>query len=314
MAKNIVYTSPEPFAFPNELEIKKAALFFDKIYYLSPYWPPNETFSLQTGIRITPGKKGSLSQEDFEFLQQENIIETINSPLKGDLGDEERQELVLMLANTEAANVKMDQLKMRTGLEGLAEFGKKFNEFHGLMLQNMDTMLRIQASLLSKEYQTEFYPMLRSKQSFRGMGNKATVVQLVLDQIPEPGPETPWETILDFRRDEDIRTKYLALLQWINDACRKDYTRNEIQEQIDYLSADYQRAVSRHKLKGSMGMLEVLIGIGAGLVTMNWPAAVQIATQAVKIATVSLNLREEEGKFPGREIAYLHHVRNTFGK
>ena len=87
---------------------------------------------------------------------------------------------------------------------------------------------------------------------------------------------------------------------------------NEINEKLEYLHLQYKRSIERHRLKWKMSALEILAAAGVGLFTGNLPAATNLASNFVKVSSTLLNLKEEEGKLPGREIAYIYHVNQAF--
>jgi len=139
-----------------------------------------------------------------------------------------------------------------------------------------------------------------------------TVIRLVVDSLPQPGVDTPWEAIVDFRSDETTRLQYLALINWINEMAKSLLTANEINEKLEYLLMEYKRSIERHRLKWKTGMLEILTAAAAGFFTGNIPASINLLSNFVKVGSTALNLQEEEGKLPGKEIAYIYHANQNF--
>jgi hypothetical protein len=65
-------------------------------------------------------------------------------------------------------------------------------------------------------------------------------------------------------------------------------------------------------LKSRLGVVEILAGVGIGLLTSDFLSAFNLVSNFVKIGLNALNLRKEEGLLPGKDIAYLYHANNTF--
>jgi len=78
------------------------------------------------------------------------------------------------------------------------------------------------------------------------------------------------------------------------------------------LLLDYKHSIRRHRLKWKTGVLEIIAAATAGFFSGNLPAAINVATNFIKIGSATLNLREEEGRLPGKEIAYIYHARQVF--
>lgn len=91
-------------------------------------------------------------------------------------------------------------------------------------------------------------------------------------------------------------------INWVNDMTHSNLSVNEISEKLVYLSLQYKRGIERHKLKLKISAFEILAATGVG----------NPASNIVKMVSTILNLCEEEGKLPGREIAYIYHANPTF--
>jgi len=96
----------------------------------------------------------------------------------------------------------LNEFEPSIGLQQLIRNAERFLTVQDLMLQNVDHMVRVQAAALSSHSNAEFYPMLRSTNSFKKNSRKSTIVQIVFENIPQPLPDTPWENRrADHRRD-----------------------------------------------------------------------------------------------------------------
>lgn len=141
------------------------------------------------------------------------------------------------------------------------------------------------------------------------------VIKVVLEELPEPDFETtPWEQILDFRKDAETKKLLGYFRHWINRAIRKHVTFNELSEELEYYCNKYEEHIRVQKMKVNYGILETLLMIPAemleGLIRLKPTQTVQ-ALFAFKKQRVQL--REAELKAPGRDIAYLIRAKRRFG-
>lgn len=183
----------------------------------------------------------------------------------------------------------------------------KFYLFH-------DILVRLDAIQLRKMHNAEFYPAVRTTGAFPTETNKkASVIQFLLNDIPQPDLNTPWKQILDFRSDEDIRNKYLALIKWINNVSTSDQSLNVIEEEYESLYSDYMRRFKIHKLKYNNSVLELLVTAGAGaLVALQFGEFASSFKNLLSMKLSHVKLLEEEMNIPGREVAYIYHAKKKF--
>ena len=312
MAKNAVYASFDSLYDTADQELKRAALMFQKVFVpkLSSI-PPEKDF-----IKYTAPKEFTdlIKENDAlnEYLIEQGVIAPYEIPYFPDIGsltELERQWLRYSIYCT----TKAYSIFRMTGLpKGPREQERGWVISQDMVERSNDAMTRYHALGLAKNSSEEFYPILRSTESFHKVGSKTQVVRLLLNHIPQPTPDTPWEAIIDFRRDESTRLKYLALMNWINELSSSSLTVNELNEKLEYLYLDYKRSFERHRLKATTGILEIIAGAAIGFFTSNVPAALNLASNILKVSSTALSLHQEEEKLPGKEIAYIYHANKTF--
>jgi hypothetical protein len=312
MAKHAVYEPLDNSNVAADQQIKQAALLFDKVFVKKGHIAP----SSKNFIKYRSSKElTDLFRENhasYDFLVAQGVIVPFEIPHNFDIESLTRAEMQLfrhsISCNFKGANlfVKMEQAKdQRERTNGL-------ENFCDMMDRGTDALTRYCAIRLAKTNLQEFYPILRSTKSFGRRGSKTEAVRLLLNHIPQPTADTPWEAIVDFRQDESTRLKYLALMNWINELTSSSLTVNELNEKLEYLYLDYKRSVERHRLKATTGILEIITGAAIGFFTSNVPAALNLASNIVKVGTTVLHLHEEEGRLPGKEIAYIYHANKRF--
>lgn len=136
--------------------------------------------------------------------------------------------------------------------------------------------------------------------------DKNDVAQIVINSLPVPSDTTPWEKIIDYRKDPDSRNKFLDLRNWMNEMVRGELSRIEIEQKLEYLISQYQRHMRLHKMKTEAGTLETIVVSSAeileDLVKFKWG---KMAKTLFSFKQRQVNLLEGELKSPGNEVAYI---------
>lgn len=144
-------------------------------------------------------------------------------------------------------------------------------------------------------------------------GTAASVLRVVLREMPMPDRSTPWEAIRDFRDDQDARLKLRRLRAFVSRMGREGVPPHEIADQIASMAADYQTYTRLQHAKIRHGFWQVLISTTAGVLediaNFKFSGA---AERLVNLRGENLRLRERELSAPGREVAYLAAVRARF--
>lgn len=319
MGKNAVYKPNIFFGFKDEPTLKKIAILFDRIYVdkliLTRYDHINRNNSSIPDVMWSDIPREEIFQEInlWEFLVDKKIVCFYEPYNLGNL---------ITLNEKEKTRVKQTELI----IEVLAAYGREISErdlntkcekdglSNGFMTQVLDISTRLDSMTLSENNDEEFYPIIETRNSFDEEGKKSDVIHFLLSNIPVPDESTPWEHIMDFKSDEDTRLKYLALINWINDIGKSNYTIGEIKDKYEYLYLDYKRSYEWHKIKSIFTTLEIFAAAGAAFFTSNVPLALSLASNFIKIGTSTVNLLKEEGYMPGKEIAYIYHANKEFKK
>ena len=141
--------------------------------------------------------------------------------------------------------------------------------------------------------------------------------RLVLQSLPVPDELTPWEEILEFRRDEYTRTQIGRFRRWIRNAFRRlaneSVTLDELQDELAENIENYAEHMRVNKLKTSASSVETLVITSAeiveSIVKLNFST---LAKGLFKVRHQQIALMEAELKAPGRELAYVVAARDRF--
>ena len=143
---------------------------------------------------------------------------------------------------------------------------------------------------------------------------RSDILRVVIGRLPIPDENTPWQDILDFRRDPDTSRKLLAIREWTRSIAREGREVSSLQERLDYLLEEYRAHIALHKLKYSMSAFETLITttaeVAESLIKFKWKA---VAEAMFSIRKRKIALLEAEASAPGREVSYIIHAQSKFG-
>jgi hypothetical protein len=142
---------------------------------------------------------------------------------------------------------------------------------------------------------------------------KDPVIQVLLKNLPSPDANTPWEKIIDYRKETDSRGKFYRFKNWLNNVANSNRTSNEIEDEIRELVFEYENYMKLHKIKLQTSSVETIITVAAdvaeGLAKIKWG---QAARALFSIRKNQIELFEKERGAPGREIAYLVDIKSKF--
>ncbi|TZF92225.1 hypothetical protein FW781_22160 [Chryseobacterium panacisoli] len=312
MSKNVVFPYVTFNRFIDESTIKKLCLFYDNIFI------SEGRFNIISDINTkeVTEENYSLHYEKavWDFLKDNNVVkEYPYLKEKFDSSNEDVTELTTQLKSLfEKERSKKNWPKTPTE-EQLKEMKEEY--FNHFFLSH-DISIRLDSIHLNKlDNTSEFYPVLRTADTLKSDTKKEQIIQFILNDIPEPDYNTSWDHIIEYRSDESVRNKYLALMNWVNKAANSNLRLSELKDEYDFLYSDYMQQFKLHKMKYNNSKLEVIlsstINFIANISTGNYVSSLKDLFQFnIKNAT----LLQEESKIPGKEIAYIYHTKMKFGK
>ena len=173
----------------------------------------------------------------------------------------------------------------------------------------------VQAHCERGERQLDFTELLRRLQGEtvpRPSVPVGEALRVTLLAFPQPDEQTSWERLLEFKdENKDLRTR---LRHWITHVATKLGDTVEIAQEIEYLRAEYQSCMERHKLRIYKGSIETTVVGGATL--LEDIAKLKLGEATKQLFTVQhqrIALLDSEAETPGREISYLIAAHEEFG-
>jgi len=298
--------SLSPFSLKNEIDFKKLFLMFDKIYVLAPF---------------AESIRASIAQNDITLNTFQKWLKKL------EIGDHSKVEENWMNMSFLKTNKALDFLHSSTifsprildrfpGSDSelikkyLGEFSSLKGDYRVPFSTHPDIALRV--IRIIKEIQgEELIPLVDNIYPTSGFGKKTEVLKFIISDIPRPNDDVPWEQLIEFKEDADTMRKYYALINWINNVARKDFSLNEIKEEYKYLHSEYANQYKVHKMKHRMNVIETIVTASIDCLSGQLGAG-KISTSLFSIWKHNLNLLEAETKFTGREVAYIDKIHKNF--
>jgi hypothetical protein len=282
----------------DKLDLKRMAISFDKLYINKAYIP----YSKPKNISEIVSSKFEKIANDIEVMRKNDIVEVYEYDTMSykDLALEEAQDFVK----------KMVSKHPHWNKENIFEELQKEVITSDFLYGVGDTLARIESSILKREQNINAVPILYSSNSFISGTKKNQVISFVVKKMPLPNRETPWEQILEFRTDIDSRTKYLELINWINNVSLSNKSVTEIEDEFEYLYDQYIRHYKLHKMKSDLTAIEIFVSVGLDMIST--VHSVNMIKELFNFRKSRVSLLEDELKLPGKEIAYIYKANEMF--
>lgn len=293
--------------FLSKLRLKRPALLFDKIYVsdLDIKIKMGRGLSMPNNLMAEELIKENLATIDY--LIENGIINTYTQKFVSEIEAHEAQPLI-----NKAKGLDKSMNEIITNEPVFLDVND-FSRLVHIQKELFGLRIRIDAIELTNKINEDVFPILKTVGMVSEENRKTQIANFVLENIPEPDESTSWEQIIEFRKDPEVRNKYLALINWINKVAASQSSLIDIKDEYEFLYNDYIKHFNLHKMKYNNGMLEVVVTVGAGLLTAFHSG--HFATpfkNLLKMQLSYVNLLQEEAKLPGKEVAYIYKVNQSF--
>ncbi len=295
--------------------LKQYALLFDKIGILNLDYLLNH--------------RDKFTDEEFSdaiWLKEQNIIFSIDSP-KYSLFDEEDNFLFeddpILKFEKEKTEEIFTELLMNKPFSLISEdsaedIARKWPISRG----EKQTYKRIFSyltraiahSIEYKESVTAIPLLAWSDYSFNLLSiRKSIAISVVINHIPIPDNNTPWEQIIEYRNDTKNQESLLALRRWISKISREAYSAAEIEEEIEWLINEFQQNMKLKRIQANSESLETIVKapleLAEDLVKLKFS---KIPEPFFALRKRKISLMEAELTSPGKEIAFLINTNRFF--
>ena len=291
------------------IPFKKLSLLFDHIYVNSRELRLSQ-MDIELSSKISIEEKRFILSE-IDWLIEKGMLKTYSIPrqeLQMEQFDTLLAEDIQEVNKTIEANITpapgYDKTKHTPGeLQFVGVLGAT-NE---LIFKIEDIRLRIASVLLgSKDPLTEYVPLVNSFNSYGRKSSKDLAAHFVLNKIPIPAEDTSWTQLLEFRSDEEVKRKYYALMNWINEMAGTDMPLSHLADKYNQLYSEYLHQYRLHKLTSELTNVEVLLLGGLDFISSLLHQNIVTAFRGLlHIRKRQVLLLQEEKNLMGRELAYI---------
>ncbi len=296
--------------------LKQYALLFDQIgiFRLSKFNKAlEESLAFFNKLEPNISNRANSIIAELEWLQQTGVIfelkieETFQSP---SLKDVEKLASTQKIEYTKLLFNKITEIQLSDLAKTKDEIRRRqlIKEQHFALLRLMSIIMEItkEVTAVTTFPYTEYTRELPNSE-------KASVAQIVIKKLPLPNNETPWEQIIDYRNDSENQKSLLSLRRWIRKISTENLPPAEIEEEIEWLTNEFQSHMKIHKMKANTEALEIIIKTPLetieNLLKLNFS---KISDPLFAIKKRQINLMEAELNAPGREMAYIIKASDTF--
>jgi hypothetical protein len=295
--------------FMRPINFKKEILLFDSLWIDTDYLKLNYNMVEQV-TRNAGGHEFKVNFDNnlrnIEYLATLGLLNLVTTKIeeKNDLLNSDEIELYKLIQSHHA------DMKYVSSFKNKVVNKKGTGKFVDLLLNYPDKKIRLNAILLSRqEPEKNFIPILSSLESYNN--GMESIYRFILNKIPEPKDSVSWEQILDFKEDPDTMRKYYALINWLNEVANSDMTASQIADRFEYLYHEYCEQYRIHKVEFTMSTLENLFVLSVDAFTkLQLPGLGGVFSSFYKIKKETLSLLKAELSFTGKEVAYIHKLKN----
>ncbi len=282
-----------------DLDLKKHVLMFDKVIFIK------ETLDLGTRLferllEVGPSELQGIYQENVrnvEFLQNRGQLEIV--PVTNlTAGNKGMEDLIQEMARKEYTDL----------IDNEGEFVEPAENNFDAIEKALHFTTRAFALAYGSTRKDEIIPVVDGCYGSKDT-TKEKVYRFLLHSIPEPDDSVPWEQIMDFKSDHDAKRKYYRLINWINEVAKSGISEQEAEDKYKELLYEYTAVFNVHKMATTLGRIEWITKIATEIVSLKFSKA---HGTFFSIFKEEANLLKAEGSFPGKEVAYIHKLKETF--
>lgn len=295
--------------------LKQQALLFDQIgiYKLSSFYKNlQESEDLVKKLVPTLPDRASAIIAELEWLQQMDVIFELT--IQEELQSQTMEQIAQMGGRKfeDAKNLLRKVIEIQTlDLRNISDETSKIK----LIKEQQLTMLRLMSVVMETTKKATVVTTLPYTEYSHELPNssKSNVVQVVINSLPLPNNETPWEQIIDYRTDTETQKLLYSLRRWISKISKQNLSPLEIEEEIESLINDFQEHMKLHKMKANTETVEVLVKLLPetieNLIKLRFS---KLPEPFFVFKKRQINLMEAELNAPGKEMAYIIKTRDTF--
>lgn len=300
-----------------ETNLKKDLLYFDKVIFDINELKFAEMFAKTVGEAKLGSRFNeiySFQKNELDYLQENNLLESFDSnKFKKIACEEESGEFKRYYDKNPGTGLfsHNDMIHMGSVFDEVSQFSIGTPEKTTIYKNYFFSILYNQVA------KQEVVPILDNfiSETQTDLGKDYKIMEVVLNKMPIISDTVSWQQIIDFKNDPDSKKKFLALRNWMIDISRGDYNSRELIEKYDYLRAEYDAHIKRHKIDTTFGIVKTFAITTAeileNIIKLNWSNAIKTGFE---IFEKTSKLSEIEANAPGKEVGYIYKLESKFKK
>ena len=265
----------------SSIDIDKAQLKRDSLYF--------DYFAFRDGL------SNIQSDPELNWLNEQGIIQSLEYDRQFENGLKKAEE------------ISINEMLQNDGLK--FEYNEAVNRLTGLQKLIFANGLSEVSNFIGIPWfknETEYVA------TFKNGSNSC--LSVILKALPIPDDTTPWEAILDFRRNAESIEKRQSLIAWQNKLFKQGLSAAEIGDELQYLLNEYSKEMKALKIKTRLSTIKTIFvavpELVENLAKLKFKA---IAENVFAFAESKIDLNEKRSAVNGKEIAYIPYSRQKFG-
>ncbi|WP_338769870.1 hypothetical protein WAF17_10740 [Bernardetia sp. ABR2-2B] len=174
---------------------------------------------------------------------------------------------------------------------------------------------RVSSCILAQKDSANSFIPICDEDTFSGLSQEKehSIIYITISHFPVPNENYSIQDVIDFRNDSDNRRRYLGLINWLNGVVNSSMNINQINEQLEYFTVEFEHKMKLAKESYNYGKLMIVatlpLSIAEHLLKLEWS---KIPQSIIQIRQNKLKLLMAEGSATGKEIAYIHFANEKF--
>jgi hypothetical protein len=293
-------------------KLKRDLLSFDEIAY-------EEDLFLHMTTSKTDGYPSlERNVQEMTYLLEKGLIQLI-TPKTIQIVNKTKnclQEVEQLMNRVKDLSIELNNLHVKIkNAKNYEERAQWAMELSSLDIEYGSYRARASALMLSEMTGENYTSIYKHKHSNHQLTRKEDVLKFLFSQIPMPDENLPWEAIIDYKSDTEVRRRYYALIDWANEVANSNMSISQIEDKYNHLLNEYTYQLNLHKLKTQRTSFEILVTTAAEIIeNVAWLKFGEVAKTLFNISKAKLDLLEAETQLKGRELAYIFDVNQKFGK
>lgn len=267
---------------------------------------------------MAPDQDVQRSVAEIRYLQERDVLQ-LRMPSE-EISEQYEEELLEYLLAVEESTPIHLRLPGPPGVNELAErtkgelrSSKEQEKAQSVESRKTDARARLTAVQLRHEG-INAVPILSSMGPQKESGlTSADVVEITLSTLPVPSQDTPLESIMEFRDDEEALGTLAALHRWMRKTAVEVKSHQELKDEIEELLYMHARHLQTHRMKYKNARLKTLVTAPLEILESIIKLRLSgLAAKPFEMREARINLLQAELTGPGGEVAFIERAAREF--